>query len=884
MNWWQRLLRRDNMEEQLEKEMRFHLEQHVNELIAGGLSPAEARRGARMALGGPEQVKEECRDARGTRWLEDFWQDFRYAMRMLRQRPGFAAVALLTLALGTGATTVMFTLVNGVLLKPLPFPDPDQLVAIHGQSVEWNTELFGKQNVAYLDFLDCTRSSHSLNFAAALFNGGTVSQPGEPEYIDLRETSPGLFSVLRVPLLFGRDFLPEEDKHGAAPVAILGYSFWRRHFAGRPDALSSTMVLDVKRYTIVGIAPAEFRLFGQEADVYTPIGQDTARYLQNRDAHPVHVVARIQPGNTLSEAQAELALIGKHLAEAYKDTNGGRTLVVEPLRPEVGDVRSTLWLLLGAVGLVLLVACANVASLLLARAVSRERELAMRVALGATRGRLVRQCLVESIVLGLSGGVLGVLLATFGVRPLVAFWPGDLPRAEEVQLDWRVLLFALAVSVLSGLLFGIAPALRAPFKNVERTLRAGARGIAGGSKRLHSAFVISEITLAIVLLVSAGMLGRTLLRLASLDPGVDIHNVLVARTALSPATLADPAKTRAAWKDVLARARRLPGVQSVATVDTFPMREGDNEQAYWTSADLPPNDKLPFALMTSASPDYLDVMRIPLRRGRFFDEHDDLGSTPVIVIDEVLAQNAFGKEDPIGKRLWIPDMGYGSNVFAIVGVVGHVRHWGLAGDDQAKIRAQVYYPFSQLPDSFMHRWSELMSIAVRTEIPPLNLIAPLRSELKGSAGYQVLYNVHTMEQLASDSLSRQRFLLLLFAVFAGLALVLACIGIYGVLAYLTGQRVPEIGIRMALGAGPSTVVWLVLRQSLGMIFVGVALGTAAALAAGRVLQQLVQGMQSIEISTFAMTIPVLMLAALFASFIPARRASRVDPVIALRQD
>ena len=466
----------------------------------------------------------------------------------------------------------------------------------------------------------------------------------------------------------------------------------------------------------------------------------------------------------------------------------------------------------------------------------------------------------------------------------MAFWPGDLPRAEEVQLDWRVLLFALAVSILSGLLFGSHRRCELHSQDVEQTLRAGARSIAGSSKRLHSTFVISEITLAIVLLVSAGMLGRTLLRLASLDPGVDIHNVLVARTALSPATLADPAKTRAAWKDVLARARRLPGVQSVATVDTFPMREGDNEQAYWTSADLPPNDKLPFALMTNVSPDYLDVMRIPLRRGRFFDGHDELGGTPVIVIDEVLAQNGFGKEDPIGKRLWIPDMGYASNVFEIVGVVGHVRHWGLAGDDQAKIRAQIYYPFSQLPDSFMHRWSELMSIAVRTEIPPLNLVAPLRSELKGAASDQVLYNVHTMEQLASDSLSRQRFLLLLFGVFAGLALVLACIGIYGVLAYLTGQRVPEIGIRMALGAKPNSVIWLVLRQSLGMIFVGVALGTAAALAAGRVLQQLVQGMQSIQISTFAMTIPVLVLAALFASFLPARRASRVDPVIALRQD
>jgi predicted permease len=384
--------------------------------------------------------------------------------------------------------------------------------------------------------------------------------------------------------------------------------------------------------------------------------------------------------------------------------------------------------------------------------------------------------------------------------------------------------------------------------------------------------------------VSAGMLGRTLLHLSSLDPGVNVRNVLVTRMALSPGTLADPAKTRAAWKDVLERARRVPGVQWVATVDTFPMREGDNEQGYWTSADVPPTNKLPFALLTNVSTDYLRVMGIPLRRGRFFDDRDTLNTTPVIVIDEVLAQTAFGTQDPVGKRLWIPEMGYASNVFEIVGVVGHVRHWGLAGDDQAKIRAQIYYPFSQLPDTFMHRWSQLMSIAVRTEIPPLAEVASLRSELKGATGDQVLYEVRTMEQLASDSLARQRFLLLLFGVFAGLALVLACIGIYGVLAYLTGQRVPEIGIRMALGARPGSVIWLVLRQSLGMIVIGTALGTAAALAGGRILQRLVAGMQPIEVSTFAIMIPVMVLAALFASFLPARRASRVDPVIALRQD
>src|SRR6267378_83308 len=452
MSWWQRLLRRKKMEEQLEKELRFHLEQHANELIAKGYSPGEARRQARLALGGPEQVKENCRDARGTRWLEDFLQDFRYALRMLAMQPGFAAVALLTLALGIGATTVMFTVINGVLLTPLPYPDAGKLVAVNGHSDGWNAEIFGEQNVAYLDFLDCARESRSMTMAAALFNGGTVSEPGEPEYVDLREISSGLFFVLRVPIAQGRSFLPEEDRPGAMPVAILGNSFWQRHFAEKPEALGSSVVLDGKRYTVVGIAPAGFKLFGDEADIYTPVGQDTAKYLWNRAAHPMHVVARLQPSVRLSQAQSELALLGRHLAGQFPNTNAGRTLQVKPLRPNVGNVGSTLWLLLGAVSLVLLVACVNVASLLLARAVSRERELAMRAALGASRGRLVRQCLTESAMLGLAGGLLGVLVAANGIRPFVRVWPGALPRADEVQLDWRVLLFALGVSLLSGLL------------------------------------------------------------------------------------------------------------------------------------------------------------------------------------------------------------------------------------------------------------------------------------------------------------------------------------------------------------------------------------------------------------------------------------------------
>ncbi|MGI8745592.1 MAG: ADOP family duplicated permease [Bryobacteraceae bacterium] len=882
MSWWHRLWRRKQMEEQLDKEMRFHLHQHASDLIAQGYDPEQARREARLALGGEEQVKEQCRDARGTRWLEDLWQDFRYALRTLWQMPGFAAVALLTLALGSGATTVMFTVINGVLLKPLPYAQPDRLVRLQ-ERTDKATQFGNLWSFAYPNFIDCKREIRSLTMAAWRNSGGTVSGPGQAEYMDGLQISTELFSILGVPLLRGRAFLPEEDRPGAAPVIIVSHRLWQARYGGNPAAIGTLLVFDGQPYTIAGIAPAGFRLDGDEVDVFTPIGQNTQRLMQNRQMRPgIQVCARLRPGVTLVQAQAELALIGRRLAEQYPESNQGRSFVAEPLRPDVGDVRATLWLLLGAVSLVLLIACVNVASLLLARAVSRERELAMRVALGAGRGRLVRQCLTESAVLGLSGGVLGALLAAIGIRPFVAFWPGSLPRAEEVQIDWHVLLFTLAASLASGLLFGLAPALRASSRELEQTLRAGARTVVGSSRRLHSGFVISEIALAVVLLVTAGILGRTLIRLSSLDPGVNIRNVLVTRAALSPGVLANPGRIRAGWSDVLDHVRRIPGVQSVAMVDTVPMREGNNQLGFWSTAAVPPRNEQPIALATSVTPDYLNVMGIPLHQGRFFNDQDRIGNQPVVVIDDVLAQQAFGGAEAVGKRLWIPDMG--RDPVRVVGVVGHVRHWGLASDDEAKVRAQFYYPFAQVADPLLRRWSELMSIAVRTSIAPLNMVEALRREVRGATGDQVLYEVRTMEQLASDSLARQRFLLLLFGIFAGLALLLACIGIYGVLAYVTSQRVPEIGVRMALGASARDVRRLVLRQSLSMILGGVGAGVAAALVAARLLERLVAGVRSTEPLTFAIMISVLVVAALCASFVPARRASRVDPMRALRQE
>ena len=879
MTWIERLWHRDKLEGQLGRELSFHLEQHANELIARGIDPAEARRQARVQLGGPEQVKEECRDARGTRWLEDLWQDLRYALRSLRQKPGFAAVALLTLALGSGATTVMFTVINGVLLKPLPYADPSRLVNMYEQT-DWSTQLGNVWWVAYPNYLDCKREIHALDMAAIHGNAGTLSQPGEAQNVSSWEISSEFFPVLGMKMLRGRNFLPEEDRPGGAPAAIISYSLWKSRFGGSDGAIGMPLVFDGKTYAVVGVAPASLRLV-DPVDVFTPVGQNAAPFMRNRERHTVQVWARLRPGAKLSQAQTELTVIGRHLAEQYPKSNKGRTFVAEPLHPDVTDVRSTLWLLLGAVSLVLLIACVNVASLLLARAVSRERELAMRVALGAGRGRLARQCLTESAVLGIGGGALGILLAALSIRPFVVFWPGSLPRAEEVQLDWHVLLFALAVSISSGLLFGLAPALRAPARELEQALRAGARSVTATSRRLHAAFVIAEIALAVILLVSAGMLGRTLLHLLSLDPGVNIHNVLTARTALTPATLTNPARTRVAWQDVLDRVRGVPGVDAVAIVDTVPLRDGNNQIGYSTTANLPPDDKKPLTLATSVTPDFLKVMGIGLRQGRFINDQDRLGGEGVVVIDEVMAEQAFHGAEPLGKHLWI---GMGSDPVRVVGVVRHVRYWGPAIDDKAQVRAQLYYPFAQVPDEYMHRWSDLMSLSVRTSVDPLRVLEPLRRAVRGTGNDQVIYEVNTLKQLASQQIARQRFLLLLFVVFAGLALLLACIGVYGVLAYLTGQRVPEIGLRMALGAKAWDVIWMVLRGSLGMIFVGVAVGAVAALGAGRILERLVEGMQPGGISSFAVMIPVLVVAAMIASFVPARRASRVDPVKALRQE
>ena len=879
MSWFGRLLRKSRMEHQLDQELSLHLEQHMAALIERGHSPEEARRLARMELGGPEQVKEACRDARGTRWLEDLFQDVRYALRTLRQNPGFAAVALLTLALGTGATTIVFTVIEGVVWRPFPYPHPERLLRLQEQT-DWSTAIGNLWGFTYPNYLDCKRELSAADLEVSSIVRGTVSSPGAAAYVVGAQISSNLFSLLGVQVAQGRGFLAEDDKPGAAPVAIISHTAWESRFGEAAEAIGARITFDARPYTVIGVMPPGFRLADTELDILTPIGQDASPRIRNRGAHGFQVWGRLHSGATIEQARAELAAVASRLARQYPETNRGRTFMASPLRPDAGDTKATLWLLLSAVAAVLLIACANIASLLLARAVSRERELAMRLALGASRARLARQCLTESAVLAIGGGALGVGLASLGLQPFVALWPGGLPRAWEVRLDWQVLLFSLAASILSGLLFGMIPALRAPARDLERTLLAGARTVVRSSRRLHSAFVVSEVALAIVLLVCAGMLGRMLLRLSALDPGLNIHNVLTARTALSPSILTDAGRTRVAWQDFVDHARLVPGVEAVALIDTVPMRDGSNPIGYRTSPAMVPQSDQPIVLANCTTPDYLRVTGIPLLRGRFLSDQDRLGGPPVVVIDEVMAREAFPGQDPIGKQIW----GIMPDPTTVVGVVGHVRQWGLAGDEDAKIRAQLYYPFAQIPDTWVRRWSELMSIVVRTSVAPRSLMQPLRTHLSGVLNDQVLYEVHTLEELDSASWARQRFLTSLFGAFAALALLLACIGVYGVLAYLTGQRIPEIGMRVALGASTGEVMWLVLRNGLVMVLVGVVAGALAAAAAARLLVQLVQGMKGAEPGTFALMVLVLIIAAMIASFLPARRASRVEPMEALRRD
>ncbi len=873
------LFRKDRVDQELSEELAFHLEKQIEQNIAAGMSREEARYAALHSFGGVEQVKEECRDAWGVRFIETLLQDLRFGLRMLAKNPGFTAVAVLTLALGIGANTAIFSVVNGVLLRPLPYPEPDRLVRIYERSAQFNL-----MSVAYPNFLDWERMNRSFaGLAAYRGEAFNFTGPGQPEYIPGAIATANFFSVLGVKPLQGRTFTPEEERQGANPVAMVSEGLWKRRFGGDTAVLGKSLVLDGQVYTVVGIVPRDCHLL-DPAEVITPLWQWGRRMqLERREDHPgIQVVGQLRPGVSLPQARADMENIAHSLAQAYPKTNEGQGTTVVPLKNDiVGDVRPMLLLLQAAVGFVVLIACANVANLLLARSVARKREVAVRVALGASRGRVIRQFLTESVLVSLGGGGIGLLLASWGSAPLLAAVPGGLPRREAIALDGSVLLFTLVISLLTGILFGLAPALESSRSNVQEALKEGGRSAVGGQRRTQSVFVVSEVALALVLLAGAGLLIRTLQHLWDVNPGLNPQHVLTMQVALSPTLFADPSAIRTAWRQLLDRVRSIPGVESAAVTILVPLSGDDNEMSFWTSGQPPSSmAQMPVALGYITTPGYLRTMGIPLQRGRYFTEQDSESSRKVVVIDEILARHFFPSQDPVGKQLQLAGFG----PMEIIGVAGHVKHWGLDSDDSAKIRDQLYFPFFQIPDQFMAQAKTGLRLVLRTGSNPMSMVSAVSKQVMGPGRDQPVYNVNSMEQLISSSVARRRFMRLLLVVFAGLALTLAAIGIFGVISYSLSQRTHEIGIRMALGAERRDVLALVVRQGLTLALAGVAIGLAAALGLTHFLAGMLYGVRPTDPITYLLACLLLTGVALLACCIPARRATKVDPMVALRYE
>jgi putative ABC transport system permease protein len=865
------LFRRNRFEGELEEEMRLHRELRAAKLREAGEPDAEMA--ARRRFGNQFLLREQSRDQWGWRFLETLSQDMRYALRQFRKNRGFTVVAVLTLAVGIGANTGVFTVVNGVLLRPLAYPDADRLVSVNETSRDFPIMAF-----SYPDFQDLRDRNHSFEGVAAWREeSGNLTAPGKAQSIEIRQVSARFLEVLGIHPLHGREFRPEEDVQGGPPVAMIGYELWQQLFGGRGDAIGLTLTLNGKLHTIVGILPAGFRAF-TGPQLLTPIGQSEFPFLLRREFHAgVRVWARLKPGVTVVQANDDIAAVAHGIAELYPKQNLGTSMALVPLKERVvGDTTSTLLILAGAVGLVLLIACTNVANLLLARSVSRTHEFAVRSALGAGRGRVIRQLLTESVLLSLLGGLGGLAIAVFGTGWAVARLSAQLPRTEEIVPDARVFGFALAVSLLTGMIFGLVPALRQRAQANE-ALGQSQRGTARGMRRLQDGLVIGEVALTLVLLMGAGLMLRTIDRLWSVNPGFDPNHVVRMGVALSPSVMKDPARVRVAWERVLEEVRNAPGVEAAAASMNLPLSGDDDALPYWTSPEPPPPNKMPIAEMYVPSPGYFETLKIPLLKGRSFTAQDRLGSEPVIVIDERMAKTAFADRDAVGQRMNF----MGLNAAKVIGVVGRVKR-GL--DESENAKGAVYFPLLQLEDGYMQAVATGATLLVRTSGSPLAIMPALRRSVLGPGQDQPIRNPQTLEAMIGESLTRRRLLLMVLAAFAGVALLLASIGIYGMISYSVNQRVREMGIRLALGAEPADVRGMVVKQGMTTVLVGIALGAAASLGLARLLGGILYGVGSRDPLTLLAVIAVMIAVALAASLIPARRASRVDPLVALRYE
>jgi putative ABC transport system permease protein len=805
--------------------------------------------------------------------MERFYQDLRYAVRRLFKSPGFTSVAVLTLALGIGANSAIFSVVNGVLLRPLPYPEPQRLVGVYHTSEGMRAVMSGP------NYSDIARLATSFENAAAYNTSRMIlTGQGEAARLQTAEVSASLFNVLRVRPQIGRVFNADENTPGRTNVVILAHGLWEQRFGSDPAVIGRRIMLDGAPREVIGVMPRGFS-YPADRQAWLPLEYDENFVSKQRGAWYLGVVARLKPGIRPEQSAAEVETLGRNLAREYPDANGEIGMTTMPLlEAMVGDIRRSVLILLGAVGFVLLIACTNVANLLLARAAARQSELAVRIALGAGRGRLVRQLLTESVVLSLIGAAFGLILAVWGVELLVGLEPEGIPRLGNVRVDGTVILFTAATAVITGVLFGLVPAFTAT-RGVSESLKESGRGaVTGrGGARVRGALVIAELALAVMLLAGAGLLIRSFAKLQAVDPGFRSDRALTFELTLPDGRYKDDEPRIAFFDQLLPRLRALPGVQNASAVLGLPLSGLDLIISFEVAGRPPvPPSQQPAMQVRVATPGYFDAIGIPLKRGRGFTDADRAGTPRVVLITEAAARQYFPGEDPIGKTIrlgWGRGPGKPRAGGEVVGIVGDIKDAALNEPNPP----QIYMPLRQWPVSFM-------TVVVTTSVPPASMAEAVRAQVAAIDPNLPLSNVATLDAVVAKSISQQRFYLMLLTIFAAVALVLAAIGIFGVLSYAVAQRTREIGIRMALGAQERTVITLIVRQALILVVSGVALGTVAALYLSETMTRMLFSVKPTDPATFASVAGVLIAVALFASYVPARRATRVDPIVALRAE
>ena len=888
MSWITRLrgmFRRERLDQDLDEELRAHLEMRAADNLAAGMSPEQARQEAQKRFGNTALLKEDTREVDIVGWLEEAARDFRHALRMLLRNPGFTVVAVLTLALGIGANTAIFSVINSVLLHPLPYHDPDNLVMVW----ESNSQHRNPHNtVSPPNFLDWQSRNTVFSSMAFVFDErDNLTGNGEPQEVVVQDVSASFFSLLGVDPIIGPGFTPENGQPGHANVVILSYGLWKERFAGDPAVVGKSILLNGHPETVVGVAPQNFNWFikdgsltGAKPQMWSPFVFPQSFHDHKQIGRFMTVVARLHPGATHSQAKTQMNAIAARLEQEYSDFNGHWGVNVVPLRQQIsGDLRPALLVLFGAVAFVLLIACANVSSLLLARAASREREMAIRTAIGASRWRIARQLLMESLLLALIGGGIGVALAVWGTNALLAASPRNLLDLRFVSMDLHVLTFALAATLLAGLLFGFLPSYISAHSRISETLKEGGRGSSSANRRAfaRNTFVVAQLGLALVLLTGSGLLIRSFVRLIGVDPGFDTGHLLTFKIALPRSKYGTDPLRMAFFQQLLARISAVPGVRS-ASMESFPPLTGLGAATgvhVLSQPSLALSD-LPVANVGVVGPDYFATMSIPLRVGRLFNAQELAEEKHVTIINQAFADKYLHGVNPLGQKAAIYMKSFAENEIQpseIIGVVGDVHQIGLDTSPEPT----VYWPH---PELVMSR----MTILVRTSNDPLAMVSAARNELQQIDPELPMAAVAPMDQLLADSLSRSRFTMLLLGIFAAVALVLAAVGIYGLIAYSVTQRTQELGIRIALGAQRRDVLRHVLGQGTRLTLLGVTVGVLAGLGFARLLSTLLFGVSATDPLTFACVAALLGLVGLAACYIPARRATRVDPIVALRYE